>query len=888
MKRFLKKFLLGSGIIIGLVMLALVIIAAFFEDKISERLVSEINKQLNAELTVEEFELSLLSGFPNASANLRRVILSDAMDGTLLEADNLAFRFGLLSLFGSHINVKQIIIQDGALFTRINKRGKANFDIIRQAEGSKAQKASAEPATNDFGLLLEEAKLEDVELIYIDERAKQEIKVQVKEAVLSGAFSNEQFSLSSFSELKSEFVELDGIRYFAGKDLVYDANIDVDLAKGRYVFNDVDVGIESNVFKVNGEINSKGGNTDFDLKLASSEGSLESIVELLPEELLEYFSDFKSKGTFFCNASINGRMNARENPRIEAEFGLENGRISSDKLGSSIKDVTFNASYTNGKSRKSRTTVFEISNFKGYFKRELFESHLKVSNLDDPTIDFMLDGVLPLEAVYGLFDSKAITDGDGEIELKQLKVKGRYKDMISPSRIGRVKAGGEIEFDDASMTINEQELLVDKGTLTLKGNSLKVEDIKIEGGNSEIYLDGQFLNLIPVLFADSLNSRKAELKFQATLDAPQLDIDELIAMTETPVEPSLSRKSVVDSIKVANTLNRERITKFLKGSFKAKIDAFNYRLIEGQDFKGDLTFDNNELIIKGNTDAMDGSFEVDGKAYFEDKPYLEAKLITDKIDIEEFFRQSENFGQEVLQSKHIKGKLNAKLHVTAHWDEEGRFVYEKLHVLGDVSVLNGELINYKMLYDFSTYIKIKDLRRIKFVNMRNWLEVKNRKIYMPAMFIQTNALNMTISGEHSFDEKIDYNIKVNAAQVLFSKFKKYNPSLKPQEAKKKGWFNLYYRIYGDLDDYKIKSDRKGVKRRFERSDYRKRKIQDALVKQFGNAVDLADEPNLWKDEIPEFQGDDDPDDIEYLEGFGEEEEGEEEYIEWEEEGEGGD
>ena len=97
LKRFLKKSGLFLIISIGIIVLGAVIIAAFFEKQIGERLLTEINKQLDSELTVGEFELSLLSGFPNASANLRNVIIDDSFDGTLLEANNLSFRFGPVS-----------------------------------------------------------------------------------------------------------------------------------------------------------------------------------------------------------------------------------------------------------------------------------------------------------------------------------------------------------------------------------------------------------------------------------------------------------------------------------------------------------------------------------------------------------------------------------------------------------------------------------------------------------------------------------------------------------------------------------------------------------------------------------------------------------------------
>ena len=166
MERFLKKSGLFLIISIGIIVLGAVIIAAFFEKQIGERLLTEINKQLDSELTVGEFELSLLSGFPNASANLRNVIIDDSFDGTLLEANNLSFRFGLFSLFGNDMKVHSVVIEDGALFVRINKRGLANYNIIKK---DPVAVHSDETKSKELSLSLEEAKLNDVEIIYIDE-----------------------------------------------------------------------------------------------------------------------------------------------------------------------------------------------------------------------------------------------------------------------------------------------------------------------------------------------------------------------------------------------------------------------------------------------------------------------------------------------------------------------------------------------------------------------------------------------------------------------------------------------------------------------------------------------------------------------------------------------
>ncbi len=879
-KRFLKKIIVSASVAFGLLFLTSVIIAAFFEDEIGEKLISEINKSIKTELIVEDFNLSLLSGFPNVSANLGDVSLKDNMKGNLIEAKEISFEIGFFSLFGSNIKVKSVTISDGALYVKRDRKGRVNYNILKKGETKKA--AASTPS--NLGISIEEAKFRDVELIYIDKKSKQEIVALLDNAVVSGEFSASQFTLSSFAEIKSRFIDIKNQRYLVGERLIYDADLDIDLEKGRYELKNVELGIASNHFKLTGFIESKGPESNFDLKIKGEDGNIESVVGFLPEEYQSYLKGFKSKGAFSFLTTIKGKLNSKESPAINAKFGLVDGSISSKKLGSGLKDVTFTAKFTNGLARLNKSSVFEISDFQGYFNRNQISSKLKVVNFDSPQIDFSLDGNLPLAAVYGLFNQAAITDGSGKIEIRDLKLKGRYKDMIRNSRIGRVKTSGSIEFDDAGLTINGEEVVIDKGALVIRDNSLMLENVKIEGPDTEINLEGKFLNFIPVLFADSINSQKAELRFDATLDAPKIDFDQLIELTEIPVKEGQVTKAVFDSIQVAHTQKWKFYTNFLKGTFKTNIEAFNYKEIEGVDFDGTFNFDNNELVIKGSTEAMEGTFNIDGHAFFEEKPYLKAMLIADQVNVKEFFRQGENFGQHVVEHKHLKGKMDAKLVVDAYWDEEGNYESKKLRVLGDLAIKDGELEDFKMLYDFADFIKIKDLRRIKFTNMRNWLEIRDEKIYIPAMFIQSNALNMTISGEHGFDNKIDYGIKVNGGQVLFSKFKKYNPNRPPQPSKKKGWFNIYYRIFGDVVDYDIKNDKRYVKKKFTLSESRKRDIQAGLKKAFGNKIDLYDEPSDWNDDdnIPEYQDGEGGED-EFLDFEVGGEGGEEDELMWEEE-----
>lgn len=846
--RFFKKLFLWLGISFLLIFLASIVIALLFEDEIGQTLVTQINKELVNELEVENFRLSLIKGFPNVSADLQNIVLPDNKEGILLEAESMSFQIGLFGLLTSSINVKSVLIENGALFVEIDRRGKANYFITKPKEKNTAR------AEMNFSLSLDEAILENIELIYVDKRSKQEMKLLLDKANFTGEFDNEQFSLASKAASYANFIEIDGSRYFVGKKLAYEANIYVDLSNQFYEIQKAILTVGKNSFDINGTIESHASYTGFDLEVTTEDGNMESVIQLLPEEY-QYLDGFRSRGDFSFDATIKGKLNAQQRPIVNLKFGLDDGRIDHEILESAIKDVSFSANLRTGKSHSGRDVVFKLHNFKGYFNRELIESELTLSNLQNPSINFRLDGTLPLKTIYPLFDSPLITNGRGEVEIRNVQLEGRYADMINPGRIHRVQSSGIVEFDDASLTINDERLLLDRGILTLKDNQLSIDDLKLEGAGSELVLNGEAQNFLPVLLADSINSKDAKLRFKASLQSEHLDLDRLIATTEIPSNDNLVAKGdspLVDSTKIENIHRKEVITNFLEGTFTAEVETFNYDLIQGESFTGNLEFGNKRMNIIGEAGAMGGSFDLDGYVSFERLPKLKAKLVCNDIDAREFFRQGRNFGQAILQDRHIEGKLNAKMVISAAWDANGAFMNDELRVIAGIDIHDGELNDFELLDNFKSYVNSRDLRRVRFVDMKNWLEIQNGRIYIPVMFIQTNAMNMLLSGEHTFDNDIDYNIKVNAGQVLLTKLKKHNSNLRPQPAKKNGLFNLYFNVAGNVDDYDIKTNKRKVKKEFTFSEYRKEAIQKALASEFGKS-EITRELKKIEADIPEFE-----------------------------------
>lgn len=856
----MNKNIRRTGIILAVMVVVIlgtaIVIAAFFQKAVGKKLIGEINKQLKTELKVGSFDLSLLRDFPDATASLRDVVVLGLNEEGLVEAKEMSFNFRLFSLFGSKVKVHSVTIRNGALNVFIDKAGKANYDIFKP---SKVEEES------DFSISLETARLENIELAYRNEKLKQEMMTKVDNATFSGSFSSKKFDLKSTAKLTSNFIDLSGVRYFAGKKWGYDAVILVDVERGKYDFQKVRVVVEDNAFSVNGYVQTQKNFTDFDLVATAEDANLESVIAMLPEQFLNVLGDFSSTGKFRFDAVVKGKLSVAERPAINFEFSLENGKLSSPRLQEPFKDVSFDASFTNGERRTNQNSVFEIRNFKGYLNRELLTMQLRIEDLDDPEVELKADGAVPVGYIFGLFNNPAITGGSGEIEIRNLDLNGFYRDMTSLKDIIHVAMSGDIAFDDAAIEINQEKMVVDRGLLRFDNNLMTLEDLKVDGAGSEIVLKGFARNLLPVLLADSMNSQNAVLEFQADLVSPVMDVVRLVKLTDVPVKEGEVKQEVFDSLKVAKNENRQRFTDFLKGVFNARVDEFRYDKIEGREFQGKLTFENRQMHIEGNTKGMDGAFTLDGTMFFEKEPRLEAKLDCERIDIKKFFQQTNNVGQAYLKEENINGLMNAKMLIHAFWDSTGHFDMDKLHVWAGAGIKNGELKNFKMLEEFSNYAKVQDLRNVRFVDLQNWLEIRNSTLYLPAMFIQNNAMNMTISGEQTFDDRIDYNIKVNAGQVLAQKFKKSNASLEPIPAKENGFFNLYFNIAGTLDSYKYETNKRKVKDKFERSESLKRRIRAELIKAFGAPLNMLQEPGGWQDQGESARADDD--DVEYIPGF---------------------
>jgi uncharacterized protein involved in outer membrane biogenesis len=144
----LKKILLGLGIFLILLLGAAILLPIIYKDKIVALVKEEANKNLNAKVDFGEFDLTILSSFPDFTLtinNLNIVGVAPFEGDTLTSANQLSLTVDIMSVIGGgQIDIESIRLKQPLINLIVLKDGKANWDIAKP--DSSAATTAGEPS----------------------------------------------------------------------------------------------------------------------------------------------------------------------------------------------------------------------------------------------------------------------------------------------------------------------------------------------------------------------------------------------------------------------------------------------------------------------------------------------------------------------------------------------------------------------------------------------------------------------------------------------------------------------------------------------------------------------------------------------------------------------
>jgi len=484
--------------------------------------------------------------------------------------------------------------------------------------------------------------------------------------------------------------------------------------------------------------------------------NIKSILSLIPKQYKKKMEEYQSSGDFYFNAIIQGSFVDDRSPQVTADFGMRNATIQQLKEKVTLDHVNLKGHYTNGSADGKVTSVFTLLPFSARIKNEQLQGELSIINLDNPSVNGKIKANFNLNELQHFVKVDTIEHISGQVVIDAVfkaqnrnAATGLYKDVTT---------AGDLAIRNMDLHIKNNILQFSNinGDFKFNNNDLIVNHFSGNISHSDFELKGFFRNIVGYALKD-----KQDINVEATLTSKNINLNELLANKEED-------KTTANKYKL-------KFSEHINVNLNSEIEQLRFRNFEATAIKGIVKLKDKKLIVDPITfSTMNGTITTSGIVDGSDTSKIRITCFSDvnKINISQLFLEFENFGQSTITNKNIKGLATFKIQFSAELTPELDMNMNKLYAGIDLSIENGELNNVEAMKSLSRFIDLKELENIRFATLKNQIEIKNQMIQIPKMEVRSSALDLTASGTHSFDNKINYRIKLALNDLLARKAKK--------------------------------------------------------------------------------------------------------------------
>ncbi len=813
--RLIRRLFIGSLLLLIVLAGTAVTLVVVYEDEVKLAVIDELNKHLNAEVKIDpaNIDLTVIKTFPNAAIEFKDAMAYEALQkkerDTLFTAGLIALRFNLMDLFHKNYHITRIDIKDGEVNLKVDKNGKENYVFWKSTKDT--------TGTSPVEFKLEAVFLQNLYVKYRNRKELVKVMARVKETTISGAFKDVNYLLSGSGDVFIDELAVNKHSFLNNKTVHY--AIDADVKENRYTLKTATININRLELGAEGYVEKADTAWIADLDLKGKNIDIRSALSLLPESQQQKIKDYGSDGTFYAEGKLKGNLSDIQSLSIDAKFGVQNASISHASSDVKLTQVNLEGAYAK---KKGSPEKLELKNVSALLNNNSVKGDFAITYFNDPYIELSTNGELNLEEALRFYPIDTISSLSGRIQFNAEingslnTIKTNFTDKANLSK-------GKLAFNDISLKFKNDEKLIklQAGSLVLENNSISVDSISLLVGKSDALVNGKFENFILWLFKDD-----QRLLVDAKIDSKNLSLDELMAAGSAP-----SASSSRHEIKISQNINLNLnlfIAQTSLDKFSAKNITGNVKIKDKKMFTDNLSLEtmNGDVALSGIIDASDEKdIEIKGIA----------KLVG--IDVNKLFYQLTNFGQEAIQDKHLKGVATMDIDFSTRWNKLLECDLASIQVFSDLTIEQGELIDYKPLESLSKYVELKELQRIKFSTLQSHIDIKDKTIFITKTSIKNTALNVDLYGKHTFNNEINYHIKLLLGEILArrpGKSRELDEELATVENDPENKRCVLLTMTGTIDNPIIKYDRKGLKEKIKEDvKQEKQNLKQLLHEEFG-------------------------------------------------------
>ncbi|MFN3918368.1 MAG: AsmA-like C-terminal region-containing protein [Flavobacteriales bacterium] len=750
--KILKRTVIGLGVFFLLLIGSGVTLVYVYEDELKQLAVKELNNYLDAPVKIAQIDFTIWDKFPNASLRFSDVFIPDLLEetgsDTLIFAKSVYLNFNVWQILKGDYTVKDIQVEQAIAHLKIDEAGRENYVFWKSD--------SAQTSQAQFKFELKQVALYDAVVSLHIASSAIEQQYKINQAVFSGEFSNRIINLSTDIDAVLEKFRINNLNLFSNKTLVLKAPLHIDKDSSFVSFEKGSVSLAGLNFNASGK-QFYGKNSQSDIQISGTGLNLVGLLKLAPGGVYEKYKHYKSDGIVSFTTTISGKTGDGNSPVVEANFGVRHGKMVEPNTQIAIERLAISGLFR----ISEKEEIVYLKNITGLLGKQPFFADLKVDGFSSPNITSAVNGRINLHAVKQFFQLEIFESLSGtavvEAELTYLS----SKDLLKVSK-GSVSIS-EVGFKFAGEPMNYSQL---EGELILQSNDAALRKFSGRAGTTPFLLNGLWRDFMPLVLGKSEN-----IILEAEVYSSAVNLDEIMHRNVSESATTHSAFTLPPNVYLNLKFTADRV---VYSTFKAE-HVYTRIMLTPKIFKAE----NIQLELAEGRAVGSVKLEQQHKNLLG----LTANTSFDKINIARFFSLMDNFGQSYITHKNLQGIVNGTLDVFVPMDSLLTPDKRKLISSCTFTVNKGKLIQLSTLKETAEYldknkmvkpfVNTKELKKklevVDFASLTNTISIKDEVISIPEMEIKSSVMDLTVKGNHKFNDSIDYALNFRLRDVLVNK-----------------------------------------------------------------------------------------------------------------------
>lgn len=748
-KKPLFKKVLKFTIITVLVLLVVLISVPFlFKDKIVEMVKSTANNNINATLTFNETDLSLLRNFPNASLRINNLAIINKAPftgDTLFYSEKLDLNLKITELFKSAsetLAINSLGVTNSIVNINFNKENIGNYDIAKKTNDTITKEQQ-----NTFSLNINAYKANNLKFTYYDSNSKMRLKIDSIYHSGKGNFAQDILDLDTKTKAKVSF-DMENTNYLNNVSVKLDALLGLDLKNAKYTFKENVGYINKLPLEFHGFIQLIEENQLYDIDFNTPTSSFKNLLGLLPKEYANNLSSVKTTGNFDLKGIVKGTLTKNTIPTLAISFDAKNASFKYDDLPKAVNNINLTAKIIN-ETGFTKDTYINIKNSTFKIDEDTFSANGKIANFTtNPFINLNAKGTINLKNISQVYPVAIKNQLDGILKADIATAfdmnsvdKGNYQNIKNKGLISL----NNFKYEDKDVA---NAFFIENTTISFNSKTINLEKFIAKTGSSDLNINGKLDNFYGFLFKDQL------LEGNFKLAANTIKIDDFLTDENDANENATSQ-----------TTQKLKIPSFLDIALNAQAKSVIYDNITLQNVSGKLFIKDEAVRLENiKSNVFDGEIGFSGNVSTkQEQPTFKMSLDLNKINIKESFTNIEMLKSIAPIAESIGGKINSNINVAGSL---GEHMAPNLQTIsGD---LFGKLLDPKLKPNQSKVLNLVS-NKINFINTEELdlnginalLTFNNGRVNITPFNFNYKDIGINIGGNHSFNNEMNYDLTLN-------------------------------------------------------------------------------------------------------------------------------